>query len=73
VVVVTGAARTIYRVPESYRSIPAGAPGPIMLVRWSGDGRWLFFAMRGERLSGPLLRIGYNLGYYGHRCWWLSC
>jgi hypothetical protein len=24
-----------------------------------------------ERLSGPLLRIGYSLGYYGHRDWWL--
>jgi hypothetical protein len=41
----TGATRTIYRVLESYRSIPAGAPGPIMLFRWSGDGRWLFFAI----------------------------
>jgi hypothetical protein len=31
------------------------------------------FTLQGERLSGPLLRIGYSLGYYGHRCWWLSC
>jgi Tol biopolymer transport system component len=41
----TGATRTIYRVPESYRSMPAGSPGPITLSRWSGDGRWLFFAI----------------------------
>jgi hypothetical protein len=41
----TGATRTIYRVPESYRSIPAGGPGPVMLFRWSGNGRWLFFAI----------------------------
>jgi dipeptidyl aminopeptidase/acylaminoacyl peptidase len=41
----TGATRTIYRVLESYRSVLAGAPGPIMLFRWSGDGRWLFFAI----------------------------
>ena len=41
----TGATRIIYRVPESYRSIPAGGPGPIMLFRWSADGRWLFFAI----------------------------
>ncbi|HEX9379403.1 MAG TPA: hypothetical protein VF872_07420 [Gaiellaceae bacterium] len=52
--------------------------------RFSRDGRSIFFVrsrrglgslftLRGERLSGPLLRIGYSLGYYGHRCWWLSC
>jgi len=41
----TGTTRTIYRVPESYRNIPAGAPGPIVLFRWSGDARWLFFAI----------------------------
>lgn len=41
----TGTTRTIYRIPESYRSIPAGGPGPILLSRWSGDGRWLFFAI----------------------------
>jgi hypothetical protein len=41
----TGTTRTAYRVQESYRRIPAGAPGPIVLFRWSGDGRWLFFAI----------------------------
>lgn len=41
----TGATRTIYRIPESYRSIPAGGPGPIALFRWSPDGRWLLFAI----------------------------
>ena len=51
---------------------------------FSGDGRSIFFVrsrrglgslftLRGQRLSGPLLRIGNNLGFYGHRCWWLSC
>jgi WD40-like Beta Propeller Repeat len=53
--------------------------------RFSRDGRSLFFVrsrrglgslftLRGERLSGPLLRIGfgYNVGYYGHRSWWLD-
>jgi hypothetical protein len=30
------------------------------------------FVLRGERLSDRLLRLGYNLGYYGHRCWWLG-
>jgi Tol biopolymer transport system component len=51
--------------------------------RFSRDGRSVFFVrsrrglgslfrLRGERLSGPLLRIGYSLGYYGHRNWWLD-
>ncbi|HEU5278182.1 MAG TPA: hypothetical protein VFU26_04680 [Gaiellaceae bacterium] len=42
---ITGATRTIYRLRQSYSGIPAGAPGPIVLFRWSGDGRWLFFAI----------------------------
>lgn len=42
---ITGATRTIYRLRQSYSRIPAGAPGPIVLFRWSGDGRWLFFAI----------------------------
>jgi hypothetical protein len=41
----TGARRAIYRVRESYRRIPAGEPGPIVLLRWSGDGNWIFFAI----------------------------
>jgi dipeptidyl aminopeptidase/acylaminoacyl peptidase len=41
----TGATRAVYRVRESYDRIPAGAPGPIVLYRWSGDGRWIFFAI----------------------------
>jgi hypothetical protein len=51
--------------------------------RFSRDGRSIFFvrsrrgvgslfALRGERLSGPLFQIGYSLGYYGHRSWWLD-
>lgn len=33
----------VYRVREDYRSIPGGVPGPLGLVGWSPDGRWLFF------------------------------
>jgi len=81
----TGATRTIYVVPESYRSIPAGSPGPIMLFRWSGDGRWLFFAIvpqgsaslaaDGLRLQvistqgGRPHRIGMTLGYSDYLSW----
>jgi hypothetical protein len=81
----TGAARTIYRVPESYRSIPAGSPGPIVLFRWSGDGRWLFFAIDPQgsaslAADGLLLqvisatggrphRIGMTLAYPDYLTW----
>jgi Tol biopolymer transport system component len=41
----TGTTRTVYLVHESYGKIPAGSPGPILLNRWSGDGRWLFFTI----------------------------
>jgi dipeptidyl aminopeptidase/acylaminoacyl peptidase len=51
--------------------------------RFSRDGRSIFFVrsrrglgslfrLEGARVSGPLLRIGYSLGYYGHRNWWLD-
>jgi hypothetical protein len=81
----TGATRTIYRIAESYRRIPAGSPGPIMLVRWSGDGRWLFFAIDPQGSAsivadGLLLqvistkggrphRIGMSLGYSDYLTW----
>ena len=35
--------QAIYTVREDYRSIPAGAPGPLGLVGLSPDGHWLFF------------------------------
>jgi dipeptidyl aminopeptidase/acylaminoacyl peptidase len=81
----TGATRIIYRVPESYRSIPAGGPGPILLFEWSRDGRWLFFAIDPQgsasiAADGLLLqvistrggrphRIGMTLAYSDYRTW----
>lgn len=49
--------------------------------RFSRDGRTLLFvrsrkgvgklyALRGGKLAGPLLSLGYSLGYYGHQDWW---
>ena len=35
----------VYRVAENYRSIPGGTPGPIILVGWSPDSRWIFFSI----------------------------
>jgi hypothetical protein len=82
---ITGTTRAIYRIPESYRSIPAGGPGPIMLFRWSGDGRWLFFAIDPQGSAsiaadglllqvistkgGPPHPIGMTLAYADYMTW----
>jgi Tol biopolymer transport system component len=81
----TGARRIVYLVHESYRRIPAGSPGPIVLYRWSGDGRWLFFAIDPQGSNsiaadglllqvvstrgGPPHRIGMTLGYSDYMTW----
>jgi hypothetical protein len=49
--------------------------------RFSRDGRSLLFirshkgvgklyGLRGGKVVGPLVSIGYSLGYYGHQDWW---
>jgi len=38
-----GSTSDIYAVRESYAKIPGGVPGPVGLVGWSPDARWLFF------------------------------
>lgn len=38
-----GRGRAIHTVRESYRAAPAGSPGPLGLVAWSPDSRWLLF------------------------------
>lgn len=41
----------------------------IMFVR-SRHGHGQLYALRDGRLLGPLLPLGYSLGYYGHQDWW---
>ena len=41
----------------------------IVFVR-SRHGRGQVYALRGRRLTGPLLSLGYQLGFYGHQNWW---
>jgi hypothetical protein len=38
-----GRGRAVHTVRESYRGTPAGSPGPLGLVGWSPDSRWLLF------------------------------
>ncbi|MGH3001852.1 MAG: TolB family protein [Gaiellaceae bacterium] len=35
--------KPVLRVHEDRRTVPGGAPGPLGLVTWSPDGRWLFY------------------------------
>jgi hypothetical protein len=43
----------------------------IMFVRsLHGVGR--LYALRNGKLTGPLVSLGYSLGYYGHQDWWQS-
>jgi hypothetical protein len=35
--------KPVLRVRENYRSVPGGLPGPVGLVDWSPDGRWLLY------------------------------
>jgi hypothetical protein len=37
--------RAVHTVREDYRRAPAGSPGPLLLVGWSPDSRWLLFAV----------------------------
>lgn len=42
----TGAAHSVFSETEYYRRIgPGDTPGPIILLRWSGDDRWIFFTV----------------------------
>jgi len=79
----TGTARTVYRVAESYSRIPAGAPGPIVLLKVAGG--WIFFAIDPQgsaslaadglvvqvvsKRGGPVHTIGPMLGYADYLAW----
>ena len=43
----------------------------VLFVR-SHRGVGRLYALRGGKLVGPLLSLGYSLGYYGHQNWWGS-
>jgi len=46
------------------------ADGRTLLFVRSRGGHGQLYALDGGRLEGPLLALGYELGYYGHRDWW---
>jgi len=55
--------------PEGYADeSPQIARGVVYFVR-STHGRGKLYALRNGTLVGPLLSLGYSLGYYGHQEW----
>src|SRR5207302_8929759 len=41
----TGRSHPVFSETQYYKTIgPGETPGPILLVGWSGDGRWIFFS-----------------------------
>jgi hypothetical protein len=81
----TGATHAVHRVAERYAGFPAGAPGPIGLLGWSQDSRWIFFyvdpmgsaslladgaIVRVASIStGRVLVLGTMLPYPGYSTW----
>jgi dipeptidyl aminopeptidase/acylaminoacyl peptidase len=43
----------------------------ILFVR-SRQGNGELYALRGGNVTGPLLSLGHQLGYYGHQNWWAA-
>lgn len=81
----TGRTHGVYTVAERYDRVPAGTPGPLGLVGWSHDSRWIFFyidPMGSESIlaDGALVRVvpivggrvhvlGTMLPYPGYSTW----
>jgi hypothetical protein len=69
-----GSARRLTSPPagftdESPRFSRAGRT--VLFIR-SRRGNGKLYALRSTRVSGPLLSLGYSLGYYGHQNWWFD-
>jgi hypothetical protein len=43
----------------------------LLFVR-SRKGIGQLYALRNRRVVGPLLSLGYSLGFYGHHAWWVD-
>jgi WD40 repeat protein len=44
--------------------------GQVLAFVRSRKGVGSLYTLRTGRASGPLLSLGYSLGYYGHQDWW---
>jgi hypothetical protein len=64
-----GSTTRLTRPPTGYADeSPQVAGGVVYFVR-SQHGNGKLYALQHGRLVGPLLSLGYSLGYYGHQAW----
>lgn len=77
--------RVAFSVRESFSRAPAGMPGPVVFFGWSGDGKWLFFAIDPQgsaslmadgldmrvvsAAGGPVHDLGMRLAYRSYLAW----
>lgn len=67
-----GTQRRLTRAPRGYadESPRFSRDGRTLLFVRSKRGRGTLYALLGGTLRGPLLALGFSLGYYGHQDWW---
>jgi hypothetical protein len=69
-----GSRLQLTRPPSGYadESPRFSRDGRRLLFGRSREGRGKLYLLHGRALTGPLLSLGYSLGYYGHQDWWQS-
>jgi hypothetical protein len=69
-----GGARQLTHPPQGFadESPRISGDGRTILFVRSHKGRGRLYALRGRRVVGPLLSVGFQLGYYGAHDWWQS-
>jgi hypothetical protein len=67
-----GSQRQLTSPPQGYadESPRFSCNGRTVLFVRSRRGVGKLYTLRGGKLTGPLLSLGYSLGYYGHQAWW---
>jgi hypothetical protein len=67
-----GSLRRLTTPPRGYadESPRFSRDGRVLAFVRSHQGRGALYVLRRGRVVGPLLSLGYSLGYYGHQDWW---
>jgi hypothetical protein len=64
-----GSTAPLTRPPAGHADESPRYAGNVLYFVRSERGRGVLFALQGSKLLGPLLALGYSLGYYGHQDW----
>jgi WD40-like Beta Propeller Repeat len=67
-----GSRRRITSPPAGYADESPRFDGRTLLFVRSRKGVGRLYALRHGRVLGPLLSLGYSLGFYGHHAWWVD-